>query len=1210
MGPVPLIDQSQPRSLRSRGDGDELDESIERANLRHRGDQYGRVLVSADVGLRRGTNFGRALAGGIAELICFDHELTSDERRAVQRYLNLRHGLLGTAPAEPRLEAVACGAGQICLMWTGGDGTWSTRYEIERRLNGQGWQRLAVVEDALTWLDAVDPSTPASASYRIRALNAAGVSEWAAAQEVVLAPSDGEVALPRSGLRLWLKADAGLPLGRVNRWPDVSGRGRRRVGDVNAPTSRSPVAEAGAVRGLPAVRFDGYDDFLDLPSALMAGAKSGEAWVVLRAAGLPASENRTLWRLGGADTHYPISDGSISDGFGSATPWLGAAPGEDLGAWQVYQVSAEAGRWTSRINGRVGWTSAENTVTFSPAPTLGYAGGLNFGRSFNGQVAEILVFDRSLSEPERAAIARYLQARFGVADASGAQRLAVPGGLKIRPVGSTQVAMDWDAQVGPWAITTEIQRQETGRDFAPVASVCDGATWLDRGLTPGATYRYRLRVTGPTGASAWSDPLTVQLPSAGVGIPLASLRLWLSADGGLVPGRVGLWLDRSGRGFRAFQRVADNQPVAVRDADSGRLRVRFDAVNDSLALDPFSAGMGEGEVFAVLKARVAQPAAARILWTFGAARTLYPHDTGRVYESFGSTTAYDAGLPRVSVDRLHLYNVAARAVDWVSRLNGATSLVRTDNVVSFRADPSFGYSGHPNYGSPFDGDLAEVMVFERVLNAAEREAVGGYLATRHGFAASLAPPAPQGVTLEQVSASQVRVAWSPLVFSGGVTVELERSVGGGAYALVTEITGRSAYFDRGLTPASRVRYRLRVRTLGGLSDYSYSEEFAVGPSLIGAELPLDGVRLWLRADHGVDVQNGGVSVWRDQSGLANDAFQLEASRRPLGVSDGRGVAAVRFDGVDDALSLPDVLAGAAGGEVLAVLKASADVPASPRGLWRFGAPGVANYPDRQGLLQDDFGSPVTRPLLPAPWSLAQFRLFDVAAGQGRWTAWVNGLALHDSSENAVSFRSDPLLGHNGVTAWAGDFLELIIYDRMLSATERESAGAHLTQRYGLPDLAVPLTPTGLRAVAVFPRGVAITWNARVDGVAVRFAVERQENGGPFQAIAVVANALGCIDANVQGGRTYAYRVRALTFAGSSSPAGPVTVVLPLDTDADGLPDDWEIRAGTNPQVADAQADPDGDGLTNRQEFRLGTNPLRKATGDPAAVNLRVYQPER
>ena len=39
-------------------------------------------------------------------------------------------------------------------------------------------------------------------------------------------------------------------------------------------------------------------------------------------------------------------------------------------------------------------------------------------------------------------------------------------------------------------------------------------------------------------------------------------------------------------------------------------------------------------------------------------------------------------------------------------------------------------------------------------------------------------------------------------------------------------------------------------------------------------------------------------------------------------------------------------------------------------------------------------------------------------------------------------------------------------------------------------------------------------------------------------------------------------------------------------------------------------DYNGDGLTNRQEFRLGTNPLRKATGDPAAVNLRVYQPER
>ncbi len=86
-------------------------------------------------------------------------------------------------------------------------------------------------------------------------------------------------------------------------------------------------------------------------------------------------------------------------------------------------------------------------------------------------------------------------------------------------------------------------------------------------------------------------------------------------------------------------------------------------------------------------------------------------------------------------------------------------------------------------------------------------------------------------------------------------------------------------------------------------------------------------------------------------------------------------------------------------------------------------------------------------------------------------------------------------------------------------------------------------------------------------------------------------------------------------------SGPVTVIVngvvsngvtfsvgDVDSDADGLPDWWELQYFGN-LTQTANGDFDGDGLSNLTEYQQGRNPTKNAqTDDGSGVNLKVHTP--
>jgi fibronectin type 3 domain-containing protein len=139
-----------------------------------------------------------------------------------------------------------------------------------------------------------------------------------------------------------------------------------------------------------------------------------------------------------------------------------------------------------------------------------------------------------------------------------------------------------------------------------------------------------------------------------------------------------------------------------------------------------------------------------------------------------------------------------------------------------------------------------------------------------------------------------------------------------------------------------------------------------------------------------------------------------------------------------------------------------------------------------------------------------------------------------------------------------------------------------------PATTAPNAPTGVAAVASSGQ-ITLTWN--VSAGASSYRVKRSAtSGGPYDAIAAVSSTM-FVDAPLADGSTWFYVVSAVNSAGTESfHSNQVSGSTPItDSDADGLPDSWEIQFFGNLQQH-GHGDFDGDGLTNQQEFTLGTNP--------------------
>ena len=219
------------------------------------------------------------------------------------------------------------------------------------------------------------------------------------------------VTLPElASLKCWLKADS-LSLSNratVTNWLDSSGSGN----NATTPLASAPMLLTNQVNGLPAIAFDGTNDYLTLPNCL-SGATVVEAFVVLRPAN--ATLSGPLWMFSTLSQYTSYNTNGINDSFGRQDVLSFATSIPALSSFHVYNVSASSNLWRACVNGATFVSTDDPGFGFNTAPTLGRCMTGSTWSYGKPTIAEILIFTKALTDLERTAVGRYLTAKYALA---------------------------------------------------------------------------------------------------------------------------------------------------------------------------------------------------------------------------------------------------------------------------------------------------------------------------------------------------------------------------------------------------------------------------------------------------------------------------------------------------------------------------------------------------------------------------------------------------------------------------------------------------------------------------------------------------------------------------------------------------------------------------------------------------------------------------
>jgi hypothetical protein len=629
------------------------------------------------------------------------------------------------------------------------------------------------------------------------------------------------------------------------------------------------------------------------------------------------------------------------------------------------------------------------------------------------------------------------------------------------------------------------------------------------------------------------------------------LALWLKADTGVATnasGQVTAWLDQSSYQNNAAARIGaaeDEFPRWEGGALNGKPVVLFDGINNVLEIpNSYSLQPQSDNWTCFFVAKRLSASKGDCPQIIGSRSWTAVYDTGWsiAYDGNGYLGSHFAdGASGHDLNVIMSASVLSQKdfQMWQieeDRISGTTTFYKNGDLDAMRSasmpasvvnQADSIYIGRDVAGADSrraNMELAEVLIYNRVLPKTEREAVAVYLSDKYGFGFVPNDPPVVGLNVQTNGGGTVVPTTVTLVANasdtdGGVKKvdffannNLIATAGNPPYSVPVSVASTGSVAFTAVATDNR-SYAVTSAPVTVIFTGSYST-----PTLATKA----GLQLWLKADSGVTAdETGVVSDWADASGNGNNAVQFNTGSgyEPLLVnSPENGMPSVRFDGVDDYLQIPASLSlqpGTGDWTVLFVAK---------RGLSSGGdypqiigsRPWAANkdlgwavcFSKNSGLLGSHYadgvdGHDVPDSLSSSPFDTGVFQVWQLEENRAQSsTSWY----LQGKTNRTLKTTMPTVEINQANDIYVGsevegsdnrranlDLSEMLVYNRILTPAEREEATTYLLHKYSVTQIysantapAVTLSVPGSEGSITAP--ATITLNAEAsdsDGKVVR-----------------------------------------------------------------------------------------------------------------------------